>query len=1060
MNKKINTIWFIFLLFFLICAVSASDSENETMQSIEQPDPNQDLCKLSVENINEETRLKSTSDDELSVVKVENDEKLQVSTVNELKTSSAKKKISIVAPNVNMYYKDGSKFTVTLKYKTKVISNAKVIININGKNYTKTTNTKGIATVNLNLESGTYTAVTTCYGNSEFEKASAKSTIKIKSTIKCSDFKKIYKNTSPYTATFYDKTGKVLKTTTIKFKLNSKTYSVKTDKKGVAKLNFNLNVGKYTISVINSKTSETIKKTVTVTPIIINNKDLTKYYNGNEVFKVKIITSEGKGVGSGKKVSFNVNGVTLKVTTDKTSYAQINLNLKPGTYTIKTSYGGCIVTNKLIMKTIVETSDLTKIEFDKNGFNAKILNNKGKAVADKTVTFTIGGKTYTKTTNKNGIATLDINLEAGKYTITTKYGDLSNKNKITINQAVKSDEFTHSILLPNYVNITHNYVINNVSFQNSVNGIMKLPKYDLIRVEIANKTYLLSRSSINGVDSITMGYKHYLIPFDGSDIKSDINKRNLNGYGILISPEGDYTQIDFRSKTTNNTEMFGVYANANTENSEIFTYMQNKEIIAKVIIQTYGFEEVGLKYSLSRLYNKDMYSATDYDKLTNYNSQSIRYASTNKPVTLNYFRNSITGPVPHEEIITKFTVNGTEELVKREVITYGLGENFRKTLGFEVLQTFSIINTKVTKEILENWISANSNYLNKFGIMNLYGMHLASLETVWLADELADGYAKDFNVTWKRNHSVTILGGINLDDTYLNILNADMGMDVEGSSDNVISFRFINSLQLPNLEAYSLSEVSKRFMNNTTNSQDNVLHSILNNEFSIVQLGEMMYLFSEDGSNSAIILNTTSGVASVIYSHNNETYKGASLHTSEDCCGVGIMPVDIITGIRNAFKTSSDAINNFLNKIHPLSKLAYKIMTFIAGKVVAGTTKATLGLVGVMVYLQQVGVEYRTEFINEKDWHTVMDKVTFTRAGYLQSKKVYNIPNNKGGYDYIEVKINDDLTLDRNNAVYISEGQTKNLTKNETYKYFSGETWSPINVPTKYWDDSWKGIAK
>ena len=103
-----------------------------------------------------------------------------------------------------------------------------------------------------------------------------------------------------------------------------------------------------------------------------------------------------------------------------------------------------------------------------------------------------------------------------------------------------------------------------------------------------------------------------------------------------------------------------------------------------------------------------------------------------------------------------------------------------------------------------------------------------------------------------------------------------------------------------------------------------------------------------------------------------------------------------------------------------------------------------------------MGVDARNEFIDEKDWHMVMDTITFTRPGYQQDKKVYNIPNNKGGYDYIEVEINSDLSLNRNNAIYISDGQTKKLTKSETYKYFSDESWSPFSMPTKYWDKSWK----
>lgn len=89
-----------------------------------------------------------------------------------------------------------------------------------------------------------------------------------------------------------------------------------------------------------------------------------------------------------------------------------------------------------------------------------------------------------------------------------------------------------------------------------------------------------------------------------------------------------------------------------------------------------------------------------------------------------------------------------------------------------------------------------------------------------------------------------------------------------------------------------------------------------------------------------------------------------------------------------------------------------------------------------------------------------MDTITFTRPGYLQNKKIYNIPNQNGGYDYIEVKINSDLTLNRSNAIHISNGKTKQLTKEETYNYFTDEYWSPISMPTQYWDESWKGIVK
>ncbi len=953
MNKKINTICLIFIFLFLISAVQAADNENETLQQI-QPDPHEDFSVASVE--------KNEGHDV---------EKLSATQETE------KKKVSLTAPNVKMHYKDGSKFTVTLKYKNKAISNAKIQIQINNKTFTKTTNKSGKVSVNLNYKSGTYTVLSICNGNHEFEGATAKSTVIIKSTLKCNDFTKYYKNTAKYPSTFYDKKGKLLKNTAVKFKLNGKTYSVKTNSKGKATLAIDLKPKKYSILITNPKTTETMTKTVTI-------------------------------------------------------------------------------------KSLIETKNLTVNEGKKSKFRVKILNSKGKASPNKKVTIKLNGKTYTRTTNKTGIATLDVNLDYGKYTITTQYAGLICKNKITVNKVIKPTRFTHTTLIPNYVNVTLNHVFENSAYtiKSGLNGIVKMPKNEIFSVKIGDKNYLFSNVKIDGVNSIVIGYKSHLIPLDGSTIKSDKNKSNLKADGIIISRINGFTQIDYQSNTCDNVELFGFYADKGELNTEILTYMKNDEIKAKVTFYTQSYDEMGIKYSLSKFYQKTIYDFNykSYDEITNHHADSIKFTSTKKPVTFSYFGNSIAGYVSKENIMTKFIVNGREEVEKQETISYGLADKYRKSLGFEVLQSYSIINEKITKKILKNWVDKSKFYLNRFGVMNVYGMHMASLETTWLADKLADEYASKFGVTWKRGHVTIILGGINLEDTYLDVLNADMGMDVKGTKDNITSFKMMNSLQLPNLEEYSLEEVAERFWNVTRNSQDNMFMAISNNKSSFAQLGEMLYIFAEDGSNSAIIVNSTSGVASVIQSHNNMTYKGASIATSCDCCSVGIIPKDIIKGINNAldlFSQEKAKISDLLNQIHPMSKMAYKFLTFIGGKVMTGATKATLSILGTMVFIQQTGADIRDEYFEKKDWHSLMDTITFTRPGYNQNKKIYNIPNKNNGYDYIEVEINSDLTLNRNNTIYISNGKTKKLTKDETYKYFSDETWTPFNVPTKYWDKSW-----
>ncbi len=203
---KINTICFILLFLFLITAVSAAESNNETLKTIKQQDSTHTSYKMSVEKNNQKLEAK----------KVEND-----------KLESSKKKVTIHAPDVKMYYKDGHDFTVTLKdSKNKRIDNQKVKISINGATYTKITNKKGTASINLNFNSGTYNVLTTYDGSKHYLKQSKKSTVTIKSTIKSNDLTKYYKNPSAYYSTFYDKKGNLLKKDSVKFKVNGKSHSV------------------------------------------------------------------------------------------------------------------------------------------------------------------------------------------------------------------------------------------------------------------------------------------------------------------------------------------------------------------------------------------------------------------------------------------------------------------------------------------------------------------------------------------------------------------------------------------------------------------------------------------------------------------------------------------------------------------------------------------------------------------------------------------------------------------------------------------------------------------
>ena len=312
MNMKINAIFLVVLLFLLAGAVSACDNNTESLKLIKH-----DETGLSI--------------------------KLTANI-----TFTKKADFTISAKDVKMHYKEAKTFKVTLKDSNKkLMKNTKVKILINGVTYNKLTDSKGKASVNLNLKSGTYKATTTFDGNSTHKKQSATSTIVVKSSVKADDFTKYYKNTAQYKAKFYDAKGKLLKNTTVKLKLNSKQYSVKTTKSGYAKLAIDLKPGKYNITSTNPKTGESLTKCITI-KTILQTHDVSLKEGVKVNFTAKVLNSKGKASPS-KKVTFTLNGNSYIVKTTKTGIAGLPIDLKKGTYTITTEYSGLKYTNKILV---------------------------------------------------------------------------------------------------------------------------------------------------------------------------------------------------------------------------------------------------------------------------------------------------------------------------------------------------------------------------------------------------------------------------------------------------------------------------------------------------------------------------------------------------------------------------------------------------------------------------------------------------------------------------------------------------------------------------------------
>ena len=335
----------------------------------------------------------------------------------------------INAPAVTKYYKGSEKFVVTVtNYKGNPLANKEVKININGRNYTRTTDEKGIATMALGLPSNVYNVTVTV------DNQTVKSVVNILPTVNGTDVVKMFRNGTQYYATFRDSQGKYLADgTEVQFNINGVLYNRQVSgDKGLARLNLNLPQGKYIITAINPETGENAANNITVLSKLVENRNIIKYFKNSTQYTVKVLGDNGKPVGAGVDVKFNINGVFYTRQTNASGIAKLSINLVPGDYQITAEFGGCKVANTVKVLPVLSATDIRMKYRDGTQFVAKLVDGQGKPYANQTVQFNINGVFYKKVTDASGQAKLKINLLAGEYIITSSYNGANIANKVTV----------------------------------------------------------------------------------------------------------------------------------------------------------------------------------------------------------------------------------------------------------------------------------------------------------------------------------------------------------------------------------------------------------------------------------------------------------------------------------------------------------------------------------------------------------------------------------------------------------------------------------------------------
>ena len=170
-------------------------------------------------------------------------------------------------------------------------------------------------------------------------------------------------------------------------------------------------------------------------------EDVDKYKGGNEKLVAFLYDKSGVPL-VGEKVAFQVNGQTYYREVTKDGYASLAINLASGDYNVKISYNGNIGKNQTNAKVKVRTTLFGEdiVKYYKNGtqFYASFLDTDGGPLKNSEVKFNINGIIYTRMTDNEGIAKLNINLPPSKYIITSinaKTGEKTS-NSITVKQVL------------------------------------------------------------------------------------------------------------------------------------------------------------------------------------------------------------------------------------------------------------------------------------------------------------------------------------------------------------------------------------------------------------------------------------------------------------------------------------------------------------------------------------------------------------------------------------------------------------------------------------------------
>ena len=363
-----------------------------------------------------------------------------------------------------------------------------VIISVNGKNYTVMTK-YGMANVTISdLANGTYSVDVFYNGDDIYapiKNSTAFTVSKVSDYNMTVDIADIVKgeNATITVSVPEDGTGSVIVT------INGTDYNG-TVVNGTAKVIIpGLDEGSYKVVTFytgdNKYDSMIVNGTITVnkntrTTLIMD--DVVKYFRGSQKLIAKLVDGFGNPIANAT-VYFTINGRVYAKITDENGMASIGIGLVPNEYKVSAVFNGtddydmATADATVLVKSTILGNDTTLYFLNGTSYVAKFLDSDGKALANTTVKFNINGVFYTRVTDENGMASLNIRLDPNSYIITA-YNPVTGEqraNEVTVLPRIIAEDLSMKYLDGSSFNATlvdgQGKAVAGVNITFNVNGV-------------------------------------------------------------------------------------------------------------------------------------------------------------------------------------------------------------------------------------------------------------------------------------------------------------------------------------------------------------------------------------------------------------------------------------------------------------------------------------------------------------------------------------------------------------------------------------------------------------